>query len=240
MIEVTGLTKLYGAFRAVDDLSFTVPAGEVLGIVGPNGAGKTTTLRCLAGIIPAGQGRISLGGHDLREDPVEAKRIVSFIPDEPKLFDYLTVEEHLRFVSRLYGTDGFRTRAPQLLAELELAGREKSLPLELSRGMKQKLSIACGLVHDPRVIIFDEPLTGLDPAGIRRMKETIAARAASGCAIVISSHLLSLVEEICGRILILHAGRKVIHGSLDEITASLPAMPKDATLEEVFFKVTGS
>jgi ABC-2 type transport system ATP-binding protein len=240
MIEVTGLTKLYGEFRAVDDLSFSVPAGEVLGLVGPNGAGKTTTLRCLAGIIPAGEGRIALDGHDLRDDPVEAKRIVSFIPDEPKLFDYLTVEEHLKFVSRLYGTDGFRARGAQLLAELELAGREKSLPLELSRGMKQKLSIACGLVHDPRVIIFDEPLTGLDPAGIRRMKQTIAARAASGCAIVISSHLLSLVEEICGRILVLNAGRKVIHGSLDEISASLPEMSKDAGLEEIFFKVTSS
>lgn len=239
MIQVSGLTKLYGDFRAVDDLSFEVPAGEVLGLVGPNGAGKTTTLRCLAGIIPPGRGRIVLGDHDLLETPVEAKRLVAFIPDEPKLFDYLTVEEHLRFVSRLYGADGFSARAPALLAELELAGREKSLPVELSRGMKQKLSIACGLIHDPRVIIFDEPLTGLDPAGIRKMKQMIAARAASGCAVVISSHLLSLVEEVCHRVLVLHGGRKVIHGSLEEISASLPEMSKDASLEEIFFRVTG-
>jgi ABC-2 type transport system ATP-binding protein len=144
----------------------------------------------------------------------------------------------MRFVSRLYGADGFATRAPALLAELELQGREKSLPLELSRGMKQKLSIACGLVHEPRVIIFDEPLTGLDPAGIRRMKEMFAARAASGCALVISSHLLSLVEEVCHRVLILHGGRKLIHGSLEEISASLPEMSRDASLEEIFFRVT--
>ncbi|HZE88579.1 MAG TPA: ABC transporter ATP-binding protein [Verrucomicrobiae bacterium] len=231
MIEVRELSKLYGDFRAVDSLSFDVPAGEVLGLVGPNGAGKTTTLRCLAGIIPPSGGRIRIGGHDIKDDPVEAKRLVSFIPDEPKLFEYLTVEEHLRFVCRLYGVDGMKSAAATLLEELELTGREKALPLELSRGMKQKLSIACGLIHDPRVIIFDEPLTGLDPAGIRRMKQTIAARAAAGCAILISSHLLSLVEEICHRVLILDGGKKIVHGTLEEIS-------KDASLEEIFFKVT--
>jgi len=239
VIDVAGLTKLYGDFRAVDDLSFTVPPGEVLGLVGPNGAGKTTTLRCLSGIIPAGSGRIRIGGIDLSEDPVGAKRQIAFIPDEPKLFEYLTVEEHMRFVARLYGADGFAVRSSALLQEMELAGREKSLPAELSRGMKQKLSIACALIHDPRVIIFDEPLTGLDPAGIRRMKNTIAARAAAGCSVVISSHLLTLVEEVCHKVLVLHGGRKVIHGSLDEISASLGEMSKDATLEEIFFKVTG-
>ena len=240
MIEVSGLTKLYGDFRAVDDLSFAVKAGEVMGLVGPNGAGKTTTLRCLSGIIPPGQGKVVIGGHDMAQTPVEAKRLLAFIPDEPKLFDYLTVEEHLRFVARLYGADGDPHRAASLLAEMELTTREKSLPAELSRGMKQKLSIACGLIHDPRVLIFDEPLTGLDPAGIRRMKETIAARAADGCAVVISSHLLSLVEEVCHRVLVLHGGRKIIHGSLEEIAAGLPEMAKDASLEEIFFKVTGT
>ncbi|MBI3449210.1 MAG: ABC transporter ATP-binding protein [Acidobacteria bacterium] len=238
MIEVQDLTKLYGDFRAVDSLSLTVPAGEVLGLVGPNGAGKTTTLRCLAGIIPPSGGRIQVGGHDIKDDPVEAKRLVSFIPDEPKLFEYLTVEEHLRFVCRLYGVDGMTSAAATLLEELELTGRERALPLELSRGMKQKLSIACGLIHDPKVLIFDEPLTGLDPAGIRRMKQTIAARAAAGCAILISSHLLSLVEEICHRVLVLHGGKKIIHGTLEEISASVGEISKDATLEEIFFKVT--
>ena len=141
-------------------------------------------------------------------------------------------------MSRLYGVDGFEDRARSLLEELELTGRERALPAELSRGMKQKLAIACGLIHDPRVILFDEPLTGLDPVGIRRMKDSIAARAKAGCSVLVSSHLLSLVEEICDRILIIRDGRKVIHGSIEEITASLPQLSGDATLEEIFFQVT--
>lgn len=238
LIDVRNLVKLYGGFCAVDDLSFSVEPGEVMGLVGPNGAGKTTTLRCLVGIIPPSSGRIAIGGHDIVESPVPAKRAAAFIPDEPKLFDYLTVEEHLRFVARLYGVDDQKSRAAALLAELELDGRERSLPVELSRGMKQKLAIACGLVHDPRVILFDEPLTGLDPIGIRRMKEMIGARARAGCSVVISSHLLWLVEEICHRILVLRQGRKVVHGSMQEIAASYPEMSRDASLEEIFFRVT--
>jgi ABC-2 type transport system ATP-binding protein len=238
VIEVQGLTKTYGDFVAVDDLSFTVSPGEVLGLVGPNGAGKTTTLRCLVGIIPPARGRIVVDGHDLAVDPVAVKRASAFIADEPKLFDYLTVEEHLRFVSRLYGVDGVEARSKRLLAELELNGRERDLPVELSRGMKQKLAIACGLIHEPRVILLDEPLTGLDPLGIRRMKEMIAARASAGAAVVISSHLLWLVEEICHRILIVRQGRKVVHGSMEEIAASLPRISADASLEEIFFRVT--
>jgi ABC-2 type transport system ATP-binding protein len=238
MIEVHGLTKVYGSTRAVDDLSFTVAAGEILGLVGPNGAGKTTTLRCLVGIITPTSGGIALDGHDLRKDPVGAKRAAAFVADEPKLFDYLTVEEHLRFVARLYGVDGFRGRAAALLEEVALTGRERALPVELSRGMKQKLSIACALVHDPRAILLDEPLTGLDPAGIRKMKDLIAARASAGAAIVISSHLLFLVEEICHRVLVLSGGKKVVHGTREEIASSLPELSRDAGLEEIFFRVT--
>jgi ABC-2 type transport system ATP-binding protein len=241
MIEVHHLTKLFGEFPAVDDLTFSVAPGEVLGLVGPNGAGKTTTLRCLVGILPASRGRVRLGGHDLDRDPVKAKRLAAFIPDEPRLFDYLTVQEHLRFVGRLYGVDGVDgvdARASALLAELELSGRESSLPADLSRGMKQKLAIACGLIHDPRIILFDEPLTGLDPAAIRRMKEIMAARAAAGCAVVVSSHLLWLVEEICHRILVLRGGRKVVEGSMQDLAESLPAISQDASLEEIFLRVT--
>ena len=238
MIEIRGLTKLYGDLRAVDDLSFTVQPREVMGLVGPNGAGKTTTLRCLVGIVPPSGGRIILAGHDIVTDPVAAKREAAFVPDEPRLFDYLTVEEHLRFVSRLYGVDAFEDRAAALLAELDLKGRERSLPVELSRGMKQKLAIACGLIHDPKVILFDEPLTGLDPIGIRRMKEIIAARAAAGSAVIISSHLLWLVEELCHRVLVLSRGRKVAHGTMEEIAATLPEMSKGADLEEIFLRVT--
>jgi len=239
MIQVVGLTKLYGDFRAVEELSFAVAAGEVLGLVGPNGAGKTTTLRCLVGIIRPSQGKITIAGHDLDSEAIAAKSRLAFIPDEPRLFDYLTVAEHLRFAGRLYGVDRLEERAAALLREVELEGRERSMPGELSRGMKQKLAIACGLLHDPSVILLDEPLTGLDPVGIRRMKDAIAKRAAAGAAILISSHLLSLVEEICDRVLIIRQGRKVIHGSLDEIKASLPRLTAEASLEEIFFAVTG-
>src|SRR6185312_14990224 len=144
---------------------------------GPNGAGKTTTLRSLAGILRPTSGRVRIDGYDLIDDPLEARRRLAFMPDEPHLFEYLTVEEHLRLVARLYGVDDFDRRCANLLLELELVGRERSLPGELSRGMRQKVVIACGLVRRPPVLLFDEPLTGLDPIGIRRMRDTIVARA---------------------------------------------------------------
>jgi len=238
MIEVHELTKLYGTLPAVSDLSFDVAPGEVLGLVGPNGAGKTTTLRSIAGVIRPTRGRIVIGGHDLEQHPVAAKGLLAFMPDEPRLFDYLTVEEHLRFVARLYGVADVDARAPALLQEMELADKAKALPGELSRGMKQKLTIACGLLHEPRALLFDEPLTGLDPVGIRRMKQTIVERARRGAAVLLSSHLLHLVEEICTRVLIIQRGRKVAHGSIPEILAGRPDL-QGKSLEEVFLALTG-
>lgn len=236
MIEVEGLRKSYREVVAVDGLSFGVAPGEVLGLVGPNGAGKTTTLRCLAGILPPDAGRIRLGGHDLLRDAVAAKRLLAFMPDEPALFPYLTVEDHLALVARLHGVADAPARARRLLEELELSGKERALPAELSRGMKQKLVVACGLLHEPRVLVFDEPLTGIDPGGIRRMKRTIVSRAREGAAVIVSSHLLPLVEEICDRVLILSRGRCALLGTLAEVRAV--AGSHDASLEEVFLRVT--
>src|SRR6476659_2181073 len=159
MIEVEALTKLYGDFAAVKDLSFVVQPGEVLGLVGPNGAGKTTTLRCLAGIIPASGGMVRIAGHDIASDPLSAKRALAFFPDEPRLFEYLTVRQHLNFVARIYGVERHETLAQPLLEEFEIADKADQLPGELSRGMKQKLAIACGLLHSPQVLFFDETLT---------------------------------------------------------------------------------
>lgn len=233
MIEVESLTKLYGDLPAVRDLGFTVGAGEVLGLVGPNGAGKTTTLRSLAGIIVPSAGRIRIDGHDLRQDPLGAKRALAFIPDEPQLFDYLTVEEHLQFVARLYGVANADGAGTDLLDELELADRRNSFPPELSRGMKQKLAIACGLLHAPRALMLDEPLTGLDPLGIRRMKATITRRAAEGAAVILSSHLLHLVEEVCTRVLVLRHGVAVAQGSIPQIIAGRPEL-SGRSLEDIF------
>ncbi len=237
MIHVSGLTKLYGELVAVSDLSFDVGPGEVLGLVGPNGAGKTTTLRSLTGIIAPTRGTIRIAGHDLAADTVAAKSRLAFIPDEPHLFDYLTVEEHLRFMARLYGVADGMARIPGVLEELELTEKRGVLPNELSRGMRQKLAIACGLLHDPAVLILDEPLTGLDPGGMRRMRETIAARARAGAAVILSSHLLHLVEELCTKLLVIHRGRCVAYGTMDEIIADRPQLA-GMPLEDVFLALT--
>ena len=238
MVQVEGLTKLYGEFTAVNDLSFSIQPGEVVGLVGPNGAGKTTTLRCLAGIIPPTRGTVRVVGHDIVRAAIAAKKQLAFFTDEPRLFDYLTVWQHLNFVARIYQVADYEKIGHELLAELELADKKNALPGELSRGMKQKLAIACGLLHSPRVIYFDEPLTGLDPLGIRRMKDSILKRARGGAAIIISSHLLHLVEEICTRLLILKNGRKIADGTLAEITRKFSEQSGDASLEEIFFRAT--
>jgi ABC-2 type transport system ATP-binding protein len=237
MISVRELTKLYGDFTAVRSISFDVAAGEILGLVGPNGAGKTTTLRCLGGIIQPSAGTITIAGHDMRTDSIAAKHALAFIPDEPHLFDYLSVEEHLRFIARLYGVVDVETRLPLLLDELELSEKKRALPGELSRGMRQKLAIACGLLHDPSVLILDEPLTGLDPGGIRRMRQTIAGRAANGSAVILSSHLLNLVEELCTKLLVVRQGEHVAYGTIDEIIQAHPHL-LGQSLEDVFLALT--
>jgi ABC-2 type transport system ATP-binding protein len=239
MIEVRGLGKKYGDFTAVRDLSFSVRPGQVLGLVGPNGAGKTTTLRCLAGIIPPTSGEVTIAGNDLARDPIAAKRSLAFFPDEPRLFDYLTVRQHLAFVARIYGVTNHESIAQPLLEEFEIADKADELPAALSRGMKQKLIIACGLLHAPKVMFFDEPLTGLDPLGIRRLKKSIMQRARDGAAIVLSSHLLHLLEEVCSNVLILKQGAKIADGTLAEVTAQFSNGEAGVSLEEIFVRATG-
>lgn len=240
MIEARNLSKLYEKFTALSDVSISVQPGEVVGLVGSNGAGKTTTLRCLAGIIPPTGGTVRLGGHDLAAQPIAAKSLLAFFPDEPRLFEYLTVEQHLAFVARIYQLRDYRERAALLLEELELTDKTRSLPSEMSRGMKQKLAIACGLIHDPRVILFDEPLTGLDPIGIRRMKATIRRRAGDGAAVIISSHMLPLLEEVCSHIVFLDHGRIVAGGTLASVIEQFsdPQAGGLPDLEEIFFRAT--
>jgi len=233
MIEVESLTKTYGDFQAVRGMSFHVAPGEVLGLVGPNGAGKTTTLRSIAGIIVPTSGSVRVGGHDMAIAPEKAKSLLAFIPDEPQLFEHLTVEEHLRFIGRLYGVADAPARIEPLLIEMELLEKRGVLPAALSRGMRQKLAIACGLLHTPSALLLDEPLTGLDPAGMRRMKSTIAARARAGAAVVLSSHLLHLVEELCTRLLVMQRGRVIAIGTLAEIVAERGDLAGRA-LEDVF------
>jgi ABC-2 type transport system ATP-binding protein len=238
-ITVERFCRTYGTVTAVDDLSFEVHSREIVGLIGPNGAGKTTTLRSLSGILRPTSGRIIVAGHDLAVAPIEAKLRLAFMPDEPHLFEYMTVEEHLRLIGRLYNVVDVLTRAKDLLEELELTGRERALPGELSRGMRQKVVIACGLIRNPAVLLFDEPLTGLDPIGIRRMRDTIVRRAREGAAVLLSSHQLSLVQEVCTRVIIMDRGRKIADGSVEELAAKADMAEVGSTLEQIFLRVTG-
>lgn len=238
MIDVSHLTKTYGDLKAVNDFSLQVAPGEIVGLIGPNGAGKTSTLRCLVGIQRPTSGRIAIGGHDIGDDPVEAKRLLAFMADEPQLFDYLTVIEHLRLTGRIYRVTDVEAKARTLLEELELTDKVNALPAELSRGMKQKVAIACGLLHDPAALLFDEPLTGLDPRGIRRMRETIVTRGRNGGAVIVSSHLLHLVEEICTRVVIIDRGVKVADGTIAELSAQARLAGSGSSLEQIFLAVT--
>jgi len=238
-VRLRGVRKTFGSAVAVQDLDLEVPTGALYGVIGPNGAGKTTTLRSLAGILRPTSGRVCIDGFDLAEQPLEAKRRLAFMPDEPHLFEYLTVMEHLRLVARLYGVTDVAGRAAALVDELQLTGKEQSLPGELSRGMRQKVVIACGLVRDATTLLFDEPLTGLDPIGIRRMRNTIVARAKSGAAILLSSHILHLVEEVCSRVIIMDRGHKVADGTFEELASRADLATAGSSLEQIFLRVTG-
>lgn len=240
-IVVEDYHKTYGDTVAVAGLSFAVQPGEILGLVGPNGAGKTTTLRALAGILVPTEGRLLIADYDIVQQPVEAKASLAYVPDDPQLFDRLTVWEHFRFIASAYRLGGWQPRAEWLLERLELVEKRNALCSELSRGMRQKVAIGCGYLHQPRAVLLDEPLTGLDPRGIRTMKKLIEEHAAAGAAIIVSSHLLGLFEDLCTTILILHRGQLLRHGRLTDLRGELAASNgKQETLEELFFRLTES
>jgi ABC-2 type transport system ATP-binding protein len=239
-IVVEDYHKIYGTTVAVAGLSFRVDAGEILGLVGPNGAGKTTTLRALAGILTPTRGRLFIAGHDIVQEPVLAKSSLAYIPDEPHLFDRLTVWEHFRFSAAVYRLYNWEPRAEALLQRLELVEKRDALASELSRGMRQKVAIGYGYLHAPRVLMLDEPLTGLDPRGIRTMKDLIREAAASGTAVVVSSHLLSLFEDLCTSVLILHRGHLLRHARLAELRQEADDDDRVETLEQLFFRLTES
>lgn len=236
-IEVSNLTKAYDDFRAVSDLSFSVKRGEIIGVVGANGAGKTTTLRAITGIIQPTSGAVKIAGIPLAREAVAAKHHFAYIPDTIHPYDLLTVTEHLHFIALAYRVENAERKYATLLDELELTEKKDEIASNLSRGMLQKLSLACAFLREPKVIILDEPLTGLDPRGIRNIKTSIKRRAAAGTAFLLSSHLLGLLEALCDQVLILHRGKKVAFGSLEDMK-SLSLLSEDASLEDVFFAIT--
>jgi len=238
VIEVSNFQKIYRETVAVEDLSFTVDPGQILGLVGPNGAGKTSTLRSIAGIIPPTGGRLTVAGHDVVDDAIAAKSKLAYVPDDPKLFDTLTVWEHLEFMAAAYRVDGWKDKGTALLQRFELDEKRNTLAQELSRGMRQKVAICCAYLHDPSVILFDEPHTGLDPRGIRTMRESVAERVAAGAAVVVSSHLLEIVEDMCTHLLILHKGKRMFFGTLTQARTAFGDFDGNARLEDVFFRIT--
>jgi ABC-2 type transport system ATP-binding protein len=238
MIQVTDFCKAYRGTVAVETLSFNVQPGEILGLLGPNGAGKTTTMRAIAGVIPPTRGRLLVSGHDVSVAPVAAKSLLAYVPDDPKLFDALTVWEHLQFIASAYAVKNFEPAALALLDQFELTPKRNALAQELSRGMRQKVAICCAYLHQPRAILLDEPITGLDPHGIRTMKESVRQRAAAGAAVVVSSHLLSLVEDLCTDLLILDHGRRIFFGTVEQAKLAFPNVDGNASLEDMFFRAT--
>lgn len=235
MIDVQEFCKAYDNHVAVTGLSFQVKPGQVLGLVGPNGAGKTTTLRSLCGIVPPSGGRISIGGCTLADEPLDLKRKAAYVPDDPQLFHDLSVEQHLAFTASAYEVSDADRKIAELLGQFDLEFKRHSPAADLSRGMRQKLAICCAYLYSPSALLLDEPMTGLDPPGIRMLKQSIVERAEKGAAVIISSHLLAMVEDICTNVLILHEGEKRFHGSLSDLRGEFGQDDTDATLEEIFF-----
>jgi ABC-2 type transport system ATP-binding protein len=237
-IVVEDYHKTYGKTVAVAGISFAVAPGEILGLLGPNGAGKTTTLRALAGILAPTRGRLLLDGHDIVRQPLAAKQALAYVPDDPQLFDRLTVWEHFRFVASVYRLHDWQPLGQSLLERLELTEKRDALASELSRGMRQKLAVGCGYLHQPRALMLDEPFTGPDPRGIRTMKDLIREAARDGAAVIVSSHLLTLFEDLVTTILIMHHGRILRHGRLGELRGEQAVDGRQETLEELFFRLT--
>ncbi len=236
MIEVIDFRKEYASVVAADGISFALPSGTIGALIGPNGAGKTTTIRALCGILRPTSGRLTVAGFDVLSEPLKVKQHIAYIPDDPPLFETLTVWEHLQFIASAYSVNDFQPVAESLLQQLNLESKRNAQASELSRGMRQKVAIACAYLHSPQVLFFDEPLTGLDPAAIRLLKRTMVERVEQGATVLVSSHLLALVEDICRHLVILRQGKCLFSGSMSE---ARERFGETSSLEEVFFRVTG-
>ncbi len=239
MIELERLTKRYGSFTAVDDLSLQVARGEIFGFLGPNGAGKTTTIRMMMGLLRPTDGRIRLGGFDLAERPIDAKRLSGFVPDRPFLYEKLTAVELLRFCADLYEVPAVarEARLEKLLGIFDLSEWGGELIESYSHGMKQRLAFAAALLHEPQLLVVDEPMVGMDPRGARVLRSLLRSLALGGTTLFLSTHSLEVAEALCDRIGIIQAGRLIAIGTLDELRSRAGDAQR---LEEVFLKLTGA
>ena len=237
MIEVQNLTKRYGPFTAVDDVSFRVEAGEILGFLGPNGAGKTTTMRVLTGYMPATEGTATVAGYDVFSAPIEAKRRTGYLPETPPLYPDMTVREYLTFVGKLFhlGDDIIESR---LMKMLDIFGLKDNLDQRMdgfSKGMRQKVLITSGLLHNPQIVIMDEPLSGLDANAVIMVKELLQVLKAEGKTIFYCSHMMDVVEKVSDRIVLIDKGVVVADGTIEELRKE-----SSDSLEKIFSKLTST
>ncbi|MHC5021190.1 MAG: ABC transporter ATP-binding protein [Planctomycetota bacterium] len=235
-LAIHNVSRAYGALLAVDDVSFQVGAGQVVGLVGPNGAGKTTVMRCMVGLLRPGSGTVMVDGHDLAADPGAAKRACGFVPETPDLFEYLTVADHLEFMARLYDVADPETAIAAARDPLGLSDIADKLPEQLSAGMRQRLALGCALVATPKLLVLDEPLTNVDPIGARTIKDELRRRAEAGMGVLLSSHMLPLVEELADRVVVMAGGRVRFDGTMGEVRSTIA--DRAGALEDFFLSVT--
>ncbi len=239
MLLLEKVTKRYGAFTAVDDVSLHIPAAQVFGFLGPNGAGKTTTMKMITGLVKPSAGTVRVDGVDVIADPLEAKRRIGYVPDRPNLYERLTPVEYCYFIAGLYGMarDETVARTRELLVLFGLGEKLGALIESFSHGMKQRLVMASVLLHRPRLLVVDEPMVGLDPRGARLLKDVLRREASErGLTVMLSTHTLEVADEVCDRVAVIHRGRLVAQGSPTELRAASGA--EGAKLEEVFLQLT--
>ena len=235
MLEVNGLIKKYGKVNAVNNITFRLDGGEVVGLLGPNGAGKSTTMKCIVGLLRKTSGEINIGDHDHLS--VAAKKLFSYIPETPHVYDLLTVKEHLQFIAQAYGVKDWQNKAEKWMSLYDLSDKQDKLGRDLSKGMRQKVSICCALLPDPQVLFFDEPMIGLDPKAIKNTKQIFRELKEQGKTILVSTHLIDGVENIADRIMIMKDGNIIGNDTLSNLKTTLNS-GADSSLEDLFLELT--
>ena len=240
MIQLENLTRHYGSLAAVQDLNMTVQEGELFGFLGPNGAGKTTTIRMIIGLLRPTRGTVSVAGHDVKQEPLAVKRAVGYLAQTPLLYDKLTGREFLRFMGGLYGLgdEKIDARTEHLLALMDLSDKADQLIESYSGGMRHKIGLCGALLHEPPVLVLDEPLTGLDPYSARRIKDLLQELCRQGSTVFLSTHVLEVAERVCDRVGILDRGRLIAVGTMAALRTQAQSSA-ETTLEDLFLQLTG-